>query len=471
MMNMDGEYISSRFIRRIEIGDGNELIYHSLRGNPIVIDGGAKEILKIFSRSKSIDAFLKDYELDIESTETLKRLINDGFLAHPREDIRESFFEEVGNKIADAIKGKELRVLDLSVSELCNFGCKYCVHSRAIKLDRSRMGQTGFMTVEMARMAIDAFLLHVDSNNIQEWDLHFGSAESLLNFAVVKWVMDHLQKIQRLPKSISLNSNLSLLTREMAEFFRDKNFRMNTSIDGLSDVNDLVRVYKDGRKTSLDINKGINLLREVGCQINGIGITLCDENFEKVDTEIISWLKDQGIPNALFDIDFVNMVGLDPEKAADKMARLEERCRQEGISAEGVWKTPYKNIVDSGITGVSRFCSSLMGNNLLVTPSGNLYVCSYSSTPIGSIRDFPDCLKKGLFRKILLNSSVANFSECRDCELEGHCLGGCLLTREGGESQNQKIAQMCDFYRATTVKLLKLDAKKMKGGETSEKSY
>jgi len=112
-----------------------------------------------------------------------------------------------------------------------------------------------------------------------------------------------------------------------------------------------------------------------------------------------------------------------------------------------------------------------MGNNLLVAPSGNLYVCSYSSTSIGNIRDFPECLRKGQFREILLNSLVANFSECRNCELEGHCLGGCLLTREGGESQNQKIAQMCVFYRATTKKLLKLDAEKMKGGEMSEKSY
>ena len=460
MTREDGKYISSRFIRRIKIGDNSELVYHSLRGNPMIIDSGAREILKIFSQPKSIDAFLGECELDIESMEVLKQLINDGFLVHSSEDVREYFFEDVSNKITDAIKGKELRVLDLSVSELCNFGCKYCVHSRAIKLDRSRMGQTGFMTMEMAQTAVDAFLLHIDHNNIQEWDLHFGSAESLLNFEVIKWAIEYLQKNQRLPKSISLNSNLSLLTKKMAEFFRDNNFRVNTSIDGLSDVNDLVRIYKDGHKTSIDIIKGMNLLKEIGYQINSVGITLCDENFEKVDTEIISWLKDWSISNALFDIDFVNMVGLDPEKAADKMVRLEERCRQEGILAEGFWKTPYKNIRDSGISGASRFCSSLMGNNLLVTPSGNLYICSYSSTPVGHISDFPNCLRKGPFRKILLNSSVANFSECRDCELEGHCLGGCLLTREGGKNQNQKVAQMCAFYRATTKKLLKLDAKK-----------
>lgn len=313
------------------------------------------------------------------------------------------------------------------------------------------------MTKELAKTAVDAFLAHLNCCDIKTWDLHFGSAESLLNFEVIKWTIGYIEKIGHLPENISLNSNFSLLTREMAEFFRDKHFRLNTSIDGLLVANDLVRVYKNGGKTYYDIIRGINLIRETGYRVNGVGITLCDENFNMVDANIIDWLKNQDVPNALFDIDFVNMVRLDAEEAVDKIISLEARCREMGILAEGVWKTPYKNIRDSGISGISRFCASLMGNNLLVAPSGNLYMCSYSATPLGHINEFPECLKTGAFREILVNSSVANFPECRDCELEGHCLGGCFLTREGGKSQNQKIVQMCAFYKAVTQKLLTID--------------
>ncbi|MFC1615449.1 radical SAM protein [Patescibacteria group bacterium] len=357
----------------------------------------------------------------------------------------------------NATEGKELRVLDLSVSELCNFKCRYCVHSRALKLDKSRIGQTGLMTKELAKTAIDVFKIHLNRCGIKTWDLHFGSAESLLNFEVIKWVTRYIEKTDHLPENISLNSNFSLLTKRMAEFFRDKHFRLNTSIDGLPEANDLVRIYKNGSKTSYDIIRGINLTKKIGYQVNGVGITLCDENFNRIDVNIIDWLKEKNVPNALFDIDFINMVNVDPEDAADKIISLEVRCREIGILAEGVWKTPYKNIRDSGISGVSRFCASLMGNNLLVAPSGNLYICSYSSMPLGHINEFPDCLRAGTFSKILINSSVANFPECTGCELEGHCLGGCFLTREGGKSQNKKIAQMCTFYKAVTKKLLTLD--------------
>ncbi|MCX6813490.1 MAG: SPASM domain-containing protein [Candidatus Azambacteria bacterium] len=451
----------------IESREG-KLIYHSLQGNPTIIDNGAKEILEIFLQPQSIDSFLANYELDDESRKALIQLVVNGFLVHPYKDTREIFFKKVSKKIHNAITGKELRVLDLSVSELCNFRCHYCIHSRAIKLDKSRIGHNGLMNIELSKTAIDVFLTHLNCCGIKTWDLHFGSAESLLNFKVIKWVIGYLETIGHLPENISLNSNFSLLTREMVEFFRDKHFHLNTSIDGLPEVSDLVRVYKNGSKTSYDIIQGLDLIKEIGHQVNGVGITLCDENFNKVNTNIIDWLKDYNVPNILFDIDFVNMVSLDPEEAADKITDLEIRCREVGILAEGVWKTPYKNIRDSGISGISRFCASLMGNNLLVTPSGNLYICSYSATPLGHINEFPDCLKTGSFGKILINSSVANFSECEDCELEGHCLGGCFLTREGGKNQNRKIAQMCAFYKAVTRKLLALD---IKGGELYEKNY
>lgn len=287
------------------------------------------------------------------------------------------------------------------------------------------------------------------------------SAEPLLNFKVVKWVIDYLKKIKAKPIDISINSNFSLLTKEIAVFFRDNNFRMNTSIDGLPRVNDIVRVYKNGEGTARDIIRGIELIRSVGHRVNGIGVTLCDINFDVVDEEIVAWLDEQGIPNVLFDIDSVNMVKLDVEEAAEKFVRLEALCRDAGIRVDGCWKTAYENIRDSGILGTRSYCDSLMGKNLLVAPSGNLYYCNYSSVPIGRISDFPESIKAGPLERLISNSFTANFPECNGCDIEGHCLGGCLLTREGDKKQQEKVDQMCRFYRSATVKLLALDAKNL----------
>ncbi|MFC1615450.1 hypothetical protein ACFL2L_01495 [Patescibacteria group bacterium] len=96
-MKFTGEYVSSRFVRLIENGE-SKLIYHSLRGNPTIIDAGAKEILKNFLQQQSINSFLANYELDDESKKTLTQFVSNGFLVHPCEDTRESFFKKVKKK-------------------------------------------------------------------------------------------------------------------------------------------------------------------------------------------------------------------------------------------------------------------------------------------------------------------------------------------------------------------------------------
>lgn len=459
MKNLHGRIKNSQFTRFISLTHDKSLIFHSLAGNPTIIDSGARKVLEAFRRPRSFCSFRREYEIDRQTQETISILVANKFLVSQKEDERETYIGDIDSIIRKAAVGGNLRVLDLSVSECCNFGCKYCIHSRALDLDSSRIGRSGFMTVEMAKTAIDTFLGHMERIGVDEWSLHFGSAEPLLNFKVVQWAIDYLKEIKTKPVDISINSNLSLLTEEMAVFFRDNNFRVNTSIDGLPGVNDTVRVYKTGKGTAGDIIRGIKLIKSVGHHVNGIGVTLCDINFDAVGEEIVDWLERYQIPNVLFDIDSVNMVEIDVEEAAEKFVRFEALCRAVGIRVDGCWKTAYENIRDSGVSGIKSFCASLMGNNLLVAPSGNLYYCTYSATPLGHITDFPKSLEEGPFGDLLSRSFTGNFPECKGCDIEGHCLGGCLLTREGDENQQKKVDQMCRFYRSATIKLLALDAK------------
>jgi len=380
-------------------------------------------------------------------------LVHNGFIISPEDDERERIlnFESI---ITEAASGRNIHILDLSVSEVCNFGCKYCMHACALNLNYSRViGTKGFMSFDLAQQAIGAFRRHLQENGVVKWNLHLGSAESLLAFILIKEIVEYLYRIKFIAEDISINTNLSLLTKEIALFFKDYNIRINTSFDGLPKVNDLVRVFRNGKGTAARILQGIELIRSVGHHINGVGITLCDVNFDLVNEEIIDWLDEHQIPNALFDIDIIHLVNLDVEKVAEKFVRFERVCRQRSIRVDGCWKTTYENIRDSGISGPKSFCYALMGNNLLVAPSGNLYYCTYSSIPIGHINDFPNSLTRGPFKDLLSQSLKADFTECRGCDIEGHCLGGCLLTREGS-NQGQKVSQMCRFY---SEKLLMLD--------------
>lgn len=449
-------YQTSQFVRCLKAPNDQFLVYHTLIGNPTVINGSAKEILDYFSRLRTAGDFLGQFEANRNVERAIAILAQNHFIVQPDDDQREKVlsFEAI---ISDAASGKNMHVLDLSVSEVCNLGCRYCMHRRALNLNSSRViGSNGFMSLSLAKRAIQEFRKHLQRNGTANWNLHLGSAEPLLVFDLVKEIVQHLYRIKFIPDDISINSNLSRLTREMVIFFKEYNIRVNTSFDGAPTVNDLVRVFRNGKGTAAHILRGIELVRSVGHHVNGVGVTLCDLNFDLVDDEIIDWLVDHQIPNVLFDIDIVHLVNLDVDLVAEKFVRFERICRERGVRVDGCWKTAYENIRDSGVSGVKSFCYALMGNNLLVAPSGNLYYCTYSGTPIGHIGNFPESLTNGPFRDLLTQSLKADFSECRGCDIEGHCLGGCLLTREGSD-RGQKVSQMCRFYRAATEKLLMLD--------------
>ncbi|PIY97220.1 MAG: hypothetical protein COY66_00675, partial [Candidatus Kerfeldbacteria bacterium CG_4_10_14_0_8_um_filter_42_10] len=319
-------YQTSQFVRCLKIPNGQHLVYHTLIGNPTVINGSTKEILDYFGQPRTVHDFLDQFEVNRSVEGVIVFLAQNQFVVFPEDDQREKVLS-LETIITDAASGKNMHVLDLSVSEVCNFGCRYCMHNRALNLNSSRVvGSNGFMSPVLARKAIQEFRENLQRNGIANWNLHLGSAEPLLVFDLVKEIVEYLYRIQFIPNDISINSNLSRLTREMALFFKEYNIRVNTSFDGLPDVNDLVRVYKNGRGTASDILRGIELVRSVGHYVNGVGVTLCDVNFDLVNDKIIDWLVEHQIPNVLFDIDIVHLVDLNVELVAEKFVRFERIC-------------------------------------------------------------------------------------------------------------------------------------------------
>jgi len=300
-------YQTSQFIRILNAPDDQFLIYHALIGNPTVINKSTNEILNYFKQPRNNEDFIGEFEVNQSVDDVVTVLVQNSFIVQPQDDQREKMFN-FDTIIIEAASGKNMHVLDLSVSEVCNFGCKYCMHACALNLNSSRViGSKGFMNFVLAKQAIGEFKKHFELNGMVNWNLHLGSAESLLAFNLIKEIVEYLYRIKFIPEDISINSNLSLLTREMALFFKNYNIRVNTSFDGLPQVNDLVRVFRNGKGTASRILKGIELIQSVGYHINGVGVTLCDVNFDLVNDEIIDWLEEHQIPNALFDIVVMSM--------------------------------------------------------------------------------------------------------------------------------------------------------------------
>lgn len=136
-----------------------------------------------------------------------------------------------------------LSSLVLHVAHDCNLRCGYCY------ADFGRYGAAfGMMTEEMAIEHVDRFFDQLGDSK-RGVHLTFFGGEPLMNMPVVFAAHRRAkERAEREGRSIAygLTTNGTLLTPELARFFRDEGFTVTVSIDGPPDVNDRLRPLEGG---------------------------------------------------------------------------------------------------------------------------------------------------------------------------------------------------------------------------------
>ncbi len=156
----------------------------------------------------------------------------------------------------EIIKFNKPTVLWLLTSPFCNLRCRYCYtasgsafwsSSRILNIDE---------LVKAVEKILDAFptIKHI---------AFFGGGEPLLRLDIIKVITE---KFENNIEIFSITTNGTLINNDIIEFIENyKNkFILTLSIDGPRIVNDINRIYPDGRGTFNDIVKGIELLKEHG---------------------------------------------------------------------------------------------------------------------------------------------------------------------------------------------------------------
>jgi len=134
-------------------------------------------------------------------------------------------------------------LLILNITENCNLRCRYCAYSGAYKYERTH--SSSVMKKEIALKAIDLFLKR-EGNKPRR--IGFYGGEPLLVWPQVKNIIDDTLKID--PSIIfSINTNLTLLTESMIQYFISHNVVLYVSLDGDKTIHDLNRVDSKGNGT------------------------------------------------------------------------------------------------------------------------------------------------------------------------------------------------------------------------------
>lgn len=449
----------SRFIHTISSGD-KAIIWHSLFGHPKIISKETLKLLNIFSEPKTLKSFSAEYETTQEIKNCLRELAKKYYLTAENVDERILLEEKIKKREQTITDGLLVDYLELIVSEECNFRCTPCIHFN--NLQESERGEPikKFMRFKVAKQAIDWYLAILRRHKKRTAEINFGGGEPLLAWPIIEQSLKYcgLKYGDEFTFRFSINTNASLITSETAAKLKTYKVDVASSLDGLREGNDKVRLTRSGKGTFNAVLKGFENLATAGYPIQGIAVTVSKYNFSYLNEQIIDWAAKQNMSEVRIDVDVIGAVEIPLKIIIDKLTYLRHYAKSYEIEVFGFWSRPIENLNKSALKTHTGFCGAARGNSVCINPSGDIYACGYSKTKLGALANSETFFTpKENYHKLVQSRFVGMMKMCKDCSIEGQCAGGCIITHEFARDASgaQKINNMCKFYRTMTLKLLR----------------
>ncbi|MBU0648648.1 radical SAM protein [Patescibacteria group bacterium] len=440
------------------------MVYHTLYGNPRIVNDESLRFLDFFRQPASAEEISKI--CDGDPRDIIREFAEIFFLVKPCFDEKKFLREKKEQQLAQVQERRTIDRMGLAISDLCNFGCAHCIHFQPA-IDSGQvlpMYQRAFpqlnMTWETAKRCVDQYVVLMREQGRTHGKIHFGNAEPLVNWPVIERVLEYCSKMDDVSFEFAINTNMVLMTRQIAEAFKRYQVRIATSLDGAQTANDTIRITRGGQGTFARILKKFDHLAEIGYPLDGFSITVTRGNFELIDTDILDLAIERRMTSIAFDYDLVGLVHVPVEKRIAKLMRLKKYANEHGIDFFGTWDSPFRNLTsESLLSGDYAFCAAIQGKALEFNVDGSIKICSHTTTTVGHIDSFDEMFEEesGLMQ-IVASRFPGTDEYCSGCKIEGLCGGQCHVTREVvsrsvSEEQQKLFVDMCDFYRKITKAL------------------
>jgi radical SAM protein with 4Fe4S-binding SPASM domain len=433
--------------------------YHTLFGSPRVLNDECVRFLNLFREGISATK-LRDF-VEGDSHELLDDLLIAHFLVprslHERVIVRTRQRELLGR----VATGQTVDHISLSVSENCNFGCRHCMFYQSDNKGTplpiyQKPVRALIMDWPTAKECVDKYVHLLVSRGESHGRIHFGNAEPLLNWNVIAAVLEYCSQLTGLTFDFAINTNLSLLTREMGQALKRYKVKVATSLDGLGEANDAIRTTKSGKGTFGTILAKMELLEDMGYPLDGVSITVTEKNFHAVDSEIIDFAARRGMTSVAFDYDLVNFSSVSVADRIEKIVRLKNYANSCGIYFGGTWYSPFRKLMTTSLLDRPHaFCAAVEGRALVFNPDGTLKTCGYTTTVVGHMHLGDVFGEEGGLYQLVRERFPGTDAYCQGCGIEGPCGGQCHATREVARRDSMDLfEQMCVFYRSVTDALI-----------------
>lgn len=338
------------------------------------------------------------------------------------------FSEDDYERFAKYSVASPVKAMCLLISQDCNLRCEYCF----AETGDFGMGRS-LMSLETGKKAID-FLLK-NSGNRENLELDFFGGEPLMNFDVVREVVEYARKREKeygKRYRFTVTTNGMLLTDDKIDFINKEMSNVVLSIDGRKCVNDKVRRRVDGTGCyDAIIGKFKNLVEKRGDKEYYVRGTFTRYNLDF--SEDVFHLYEQG-----FDQISVEPV-VAPEEAAyslreqelprifDEYDKLTERIIENDKAGKHFNFFHFMLDLDQGPCAIKRLRGCGCGNEYVaISPNGDIFPChqfvGIDEWKMGNLND-------GTFnteiKSEFANTHIYSKPDCKKCWAKFYCSGGC----------------------------------------------
>lgn len=333
--------------------------------------------------------------------------------------------------------------LEVSVTEKCNLGCPYCYVAN----------QDKFMTPEIFDAAWPEFLQLIDRSKAYggQFHLSFFGGEPLLNVPLMKHVAEKVNTPEYKDRLVGLTmiSNLSLITEEIADFLEEYKIGTSWSFDGIS-ANESRPIIKNmgenkGYANVLEMyNDKQHLIRRVTKYNKTCKVMIFPGNIDSM-TENFEFLVEFGIPcpdfsivrDDVWSLEDLHKFRVECRRMADKTIEYYEKGR---LISNGMFNLALQDML-LGLSKQKRPFGCFAGHHgSIMSVDGTFYPCAR----FGSKKLLP---MKGTEYNFDYFQSLFNplaFDKCKGCGLYKVCNAGCTYSQL--RNGNKPVDSVCELF-------------------------
>ena len=311
--------------------------------------------------------------------------------------------------------------VELTLTKACNHKCLHCYNPWREKVDCNTSG----FSFEQLKIITE----ELKKNDV--WHVTLSGGEPLMRPDVL---ISSSKLLNDAGITFSMNTNLSLMTQELAEILK-KDLNWSTLIlTSLPSVDPTLCDSITQVEGSYDnILRGINICKNNGFKV-GINIVISQKNILDL-SNIKKFIRDNRIDYLCISIvippsyDSENPdYYLDNNDISNLANSLIEIKRKYGIDVDSITPLPICILKDINkyMDIISTTCSAGL-TRCTIDTDGNIFACSHEEIPYGNI--FTDGLKDAWDKMTNWRCGEKLNSECRECKYLAICGGECRMMK------------------------------------------